>query len=79
MEVEITVPELGAEAPEATFVGWLKQVGEAVQAGEVIAEVMTEKVNVEIESPASGVLQSQLAQPDQKLTSGAVLGAIRTP
>jgi 2-oxoglutarate dehydrogenase E2 component (dihydrolipoamide succinyltransferase) len=79
MEVEIIVPELGAEAPEATFVAWLKEVGEEVLAGEAIAEVMTDKVNVEVESPVEGVLQSRKVQPDQKVTPGAVIGTVRVP
>ncbi len=78
MDVEITVPDLGEESPEATFVAWLKAPGEPVRAGEPIAEVMTEKVNVEIESPADGVLQSQAAVPDQTVAPGTVLGTIRT-
>lgn len=78
MEVNITVPALGEESPEATFVAWLKAPGEPVRAGEPIAEVMTEKVNVEVESPADGVLQSQAVVPEQLVASGAVLGTIRT-
>lgn len=78
LEVNITVPVLAEESPEATFVAWLKAPGDPVRAGEPIAEVMTEKVNVEVESPADGVLQSQAAVPDQTLAPGAVLGTIRT-
>ena len=78
MEVQITVPALGEESPQATFVGWLKAPGDRVRAGEPIAEVMTEKVNVEVESPADGVLQSQVATPDQTLLAGAVIGTILT-
>lgn len=78
MEVNITVPALGEESPEATFVAWLKAPGDSVRAGEPIAEVMTEKVNVEVESPADGVLHAQAAVPDQTVAPGAVLGTIRT-
>lgn len=78
MHVEIRVPQLGEQSPVATFVGWLRSVGDGVRAGEPIAEVMTEKVNVEVESPADGVLESQSAQPDQSLVAGAVIGTIRT-
>jgi pyruvate/2-oxoglutarate dehydrogenase complex dihydrolipoamide acyltransferase (E2) component len=50
-----------------------------VRAGEAIAEVMTQKVNLEVESPADGVLHAQLAEPDQTVTPGAVIGTVRTP
>ena len=77
MDAEITVPDLGEGSPEATFVGWLKPVGEPVRAGEAIAEVMTQKVNLEVESPADGVLHAQLAEPDQTVVPGAVIGIVR--
>lgn len=77
MEVEIKVPDLGEGASEATFVVWLKNIGDTVQAGEGIAEIMTEKVNLEVESPASGVLHGQMVQADEMIVSGAVLGIVR--
>lgn len=77
MEVEIKVPDLGEGASEATFVVWLKHIGDTVQAGEGIAEIMTEKVNLEVESPASGVLHGQMVQPDEMIVSGTVLGIVR--
>lgn len=77
MEIEIKVPDLGEGASEATFVVWLKNIGEKVQAGEGIAEIMTEKVNLEVESPVSGVLHGQMVQPDETIVSGAVLGIVR--
>ena len=78
MQVEIKVPDLGEGASEATFTVWLKSIGDTVQAGEGIAEIMTEKVNLEVESPVSGVLQGQMVQPDEAIVSGAVLGIVRT-
>ena len=78
MEIEIKVPALSEESPQATFVSWLKAPGDTVQTGEPIAEVMTEKVNVEVESPADGVLHAQMAVPDQTLFAGTVIGTIRT-
>lgn len=78
MEVEIKVPDLGEGASEATFTAWLKNVGDTVQAGEGVAEIMTEKVNLEVESPVSGVLHWQVVQLDEMVVSGAVLGIVRT-
>ena len=51
MDIEIRVTELGESSSEWTFTCWLKAVGDAVSEGEPIAEVMTEKANVEIVSP----------------------------
>ena len=78
MEIEIKVPDLGEGAAEATFTAWLKQVGDTVQAGEPIAEIMTEKVNLEVESPADGVLAEQIVKEEETILPGAVLGIVRT-
>lgn len=78
MEIDIKVPDLGEGAAEATFTAWLKRVGDKVSAGEPVAEIMTEKVNLEVESPADGVLASQAAKEDDTILPGAVLGIVRT-
>lgn len=79
MEVDIKVPHLGEGSGEATFTVWLKAVGQSVRAREPIAEIMTEKVNLEVESPADGVLQAQTAQADDTVAQGATIGTVRTP
>ncbi|MBL8165825.1 MAG: 2-oxo acid dehydrogenase subunit E2, partial [Anaerolineae bacterium] len=61
---------------DGTLLNWLKQVGESVQAGDVIAEVEADKATVEIEAPAAGVLAEIRAQPGDTLTTGAVIGVI---
>jgi pyruvate dehydrogenase E2 component (dihydrolipoamide acetyltransferase) len=61
---------------DGTLLNWLKQVGESVQAGDVIAEVEADKATVEVEAPAAGVLTEIRAQPGDTLTTGAVLGVI---
>jgi 2-oxoglutarate dehydrogenase E2 component (dihydrolipoamide succinyltransferase) len=77
MNVKIKLPSLGENVLEATMVAWLKQPGDAVVHGEIIAEVMTDKTNVEIPAPASGTLVEHQAQVDDVLHPGAVLGTIR--
>ncbi len=64
---------------DGTLLNWLKQVGEAVKAGEVVAEVESDKATVEIEAPADGVLLQQAAQPGDSLSSGMVIGLIGAP
>ena len=76
MRFEILVPALGPNMHEATFVTWLKNVGDQVEKGEPIAEVMTDKVNIDVEAPAAGVLTELAAQPEQVLGLDSVLGVI---
>ena len=57
MSIELRVPDLGEAVETATLSVWLKQEGDAVEAGEPIVELETEKTSVEIEAPVSGVLQ----------------------
>ncbi len=76
MTVEVTVPELGYGANEAKVVVWHARAGDTVKAGDVIAEVMTEKVNIEVESPVNGVL-AEIRVPEEELMGvGGVLATI---
>jgi 2-oxoglutarate dehydrogenase E2 component (dihydrolipoamide succinyltransferase) len=74
----INVPDFSGEASPVTIVGWLKNVGDAVAQGEVLLEAMTDKVNVEIESPAAGVLTECFVAKDQVVKAGDALGAVTT-
>lgn len=56
MAVEILMPELGESVHEGTVSRWLKQVGDFVKEDEPVVEIMTDKVNTELPSPASGYL-----------------------
>lgn len=77
MNIKIKLPPLGDSVQEATMAAWLKQPGDAVEHGETIAEVMTDKTNIEIPSPASGTLTEHLVRADDVLHPGAILGTIR--
>jgi pyruvate dehydrogenase E2 component (dihydrolipoamide acetyltransferase) len=55
---EVRLPQFGMTMHEATIVSWLKGVGDPVGQGEILATAETDKVTVEIESPASGVLSA---------------------
>ncbi|MEL6219269.1 MAG: biotin/lipoyl-containing protein, partial [Pseudomonadota bacterium] len=59
--LEVKVPTLGESVTEATVSTWFKQVGEAVAVDEIIAELETDKVSVEVTSPTSGVLAEVVA------------------
>ena len=58
MSNQILVPSLGESVTEATVSKWLKQVGEEVGTDEPLVELETDKVNVEVPSPLSGILTS---------------------
>lgn len=61
---------------DGLLLNWLKNVGDAVNSGDVIAEVEADKATVEVEAPGSGVLLEQRAQSGDELSEGAVIGLI---
>ncbi len=56
MTYEVKIPELGESVLTATLVHWLKQTGDAVSMGDALAELETDKVDVEVAAPHAGVL-----------------------
>ena len=65
MSEKIVVPVLGESITEATVSKWLKREGESVEADEPIVELETDKVNLEVPSPISGVLSEINSKMDQ--------------
>ena len=76
MNKDIKVPTLGESVVEATISKWFKNVGDAVQADEPLVELETDKVTVEVPSPASGKLEAIAAAAGTTVTIGALLGSI---
>jgi pyruvate dehydrogenase E2 component (dihydrolipoamide acetyltransferase) len=76
MSHSVTMPALGESVSEGTVTRWLKQEGEQVNADEPLLEVSTDKVDTEIPSPASGVLQKILVGEDETVAVGAELAVI---
>lgn len=73
---EIRVPQLGESVLEATIARWVKQPGEAVSVGEPVAELETEKVNIEVAAEQSGVL-GEIRHPEGSTVAvGEVLGML---
>ncbi|MCE5200051.1 MAG: 2-oxo acid dehydrogenase subunit E2 [Armatimonadota bacterium] len=64
MATKMVMPLLGQTMEEGTIIQWFKNEGDEVKAGEPLLEVMTDKVNMEVEAPESGVLRKILAQPE---------------
>jgi pyruvate dehydrogenase E2 component (dihydrolipoamide acetyltransferase) len=76
---EVVMPQMGADMQEGTIVRWLKREGDAVQRGEVIAEIETDKANVEIEAYESGILRRILLPEGTTVPVGQVIAVIAAP
>lgn len=73
---EIVVPTLGESVSEATVAQWLKKEGEAVKADEPIVELETDKVTLEVNAPADGVIMSISVGEGETVEVGAILGEL---
>jgi 2-oxoglutarate dehydrogenase E2 component (dihydrolipoamide succinyltransferase) len=76
MSVEIRVPNLGESVTEATVAKWFKQIGDPVEADEPLVELETDKVTLEFNAPASGVLAEIAVEEGGEVEVGALLGSI---
>jgi len=76
MLTEIRVPTLGESISEATVGKWFKQRGDAVKADEPLVELETDKVTLEVNAPAAGVLTEIAAESGQTVAIGALLGGL---
>ena len=76
MAEKITVPTLGESVTEATVSKWLKSKGEKVSADEPLVELETDKVNVEVPSPISGVLGNITVKEGETVNVGSLLGTV---
>ena len=76
MAEKITVPTLGESVTEATVSKWLKSKGEKVSADEPLVELETDKVNVEVPSPTSGVIGSIVVKEGETVNVGSLLGTV---
>jgi 2-oxoglutarate dehydrogenase E2 component (dihydrolipoamide succinyltransferase) len=74
----VVVPQLSESVSEATLLTWKKQPGQAVEADEILIEVETDKVVLEVPAPASGVLSEIVKANGSMVTSGEVLARIDT-
>ena len=76
MTIEIKVPAMGESVTEATISKWFKKEGDAVKRDEPLLELETDKVTVEVPSPADGAIESISVQAGATVQVGALLGAI---
>jgi 2-oxoglutarate dehydrogenase E2 component (dihydrolipoamide succinyltransferase) len=76
MTTEIRVPTLGESVSEATIGRWFKKAGDAVKADEPLCELETDKVTLEVNAPAAGVLAEIVAKDGETVAPGGLLGQI---
>jgi pyruvate dehydrogenase E2 component (dihydrolipoamide acetyltransferase) len=74
---EFIMPSLGADMTAGTLIGWLKNTGETVRRGDIIAEVDTDKGVIEVEVFTDGVLEKFLVEPGEKVPVGTALAIIK--
>ncbi|HJK86712.1 MAG TPA: 2-oxoglutarate dehydrogenase complex dihydrolipoyllysine-residue succinyltransferase [Candidatus Megaira endosymbiont of Nemacystus decipiens] len=77
MSVEVVVPSLGESVSEATIAKWYKKAGDHVEVDELLLELETEKVTLEINATSSGILDSISCQENDAVSVGQVVGVIR--
>ncbi|MBA2360477.1 MAG: E3 binding domain-containing protein, partial [Actinobacteria bacterium] len=76
--VDVVMPQMGVSVSEGTITKWLKQEGEEIQADESLLEISTDKVDTEVPSPGTGIVQQILVQEGETVAVGtrlAVIGA----
>lgn len=76
MAIEIRVPTLGESVTEATVATWFKKPGDLVQSDEMLCELETDKVTVEVPSPISGKLEEVIIKEGQTVSVDALLAIL---
>ena len=77
-DVEIKVPSLGESETEATLIAWLKSEGDAVAVDDVLAEIESDKITMEITALDAGVVKKIFKQADEVVEPGEVIALIDT-
>jgi pyruvate dehydrogenase E2 component (dihydrolipoamide acetyltransferase) len=74
---EFVMPKLGADMSAGKLIAWRKKPGDKVRRGDIIADVETDKADIEVEVFTSGIIEKFLVQPGDKVPVGTVLAIIR--
>ena len=77
MSIEIKMPNLSQTTDEVTLLRWLVKEGDEVNKGDLLCEVETDKVNMEVESFASGIILKLIGTPGQQITTGTVVAVLK--
>ncbi len=76
MAETISMPKLGFDMREGVLVRWVRNEGETVNKGDVLAEIETDKATVEVESSASGVVRKLFASPGDSVPVGTAIAVV---
>src|SRR3954447_8437779 len=76
--VDVTMPQMGVSVAEGTVVEWKKQVGDWVEADEIIASISTDKIDTDVESPATGRVAEIIVNVGDTVDVGTVMARIAT-
>src|SRR5215208_3225763 len=79
LAVDVVMPQMGVSVSEGTITKWLKREGEEIQADEALLEISTDKVDTEVPSPGSGVVQQIFVQEGETVDVGTRLAVIGAP
>lgn len=77
-EYQLTLPKMGESVAEATLIKWVKNIGDTIQADEIILEIATDKVDSEVPSPVAGKLIKVLFNENDVMQVGEVIALIET-
>ena len=78
MIIEIKVPVLAESVPDATLLDWQKNIGEYVERGEILIDLETDKVTLEVASPEAGIVKEILKQSGDVVLTDDILAVIDT-
>ena len=76
MAIEVTMPQMGADMTEGTLLRWLKDVGDSVERGDILAEIETDKATIELEAYESGTLIKRVAGEGDIIPVGDVIALL---
>jgi 2-oxoglutarate dehydrogenase dihydrolipoamide succinyltransferase (E2 component) len=76
--IDVAMPQMGVSVAEGTVVEWKKQVGDWIEADEIIASISTDKIDTDVESPATGRVQEILVDVGSTVEVGTVMARIAT-
>lgn len=76
--VDVTMPQMGVSVAEGTVVEWRKQAGDWVEADEIIASISTDKIDTDVEAPATGRVQEILVAVGETVEVGVTMARIAT-
>jgi pyruvate dehydrogenase E2 component (dihydrolipoamide acetyltransferase) len=76
--IPIEMPKLGYDMETGAIGAWVKQVGDSIARGDVIAEIETDKTTVDMEATTAGTLAEQTLAPGEEVDVGTVIGYIET-